>query len=202
MIKSVELVKRINPDIQDPVSQSTIYYFDNKNVKTDMLGNIYYSFPFSQNTFWTNFKYSCWGINAPITEELKIGIVLITSDGYSYDILKDEEKQQHKWYDTVWPIPSINLENNRGGIYFRIQPPSDRSLEYEMRVSLLGYNNLFPNVKHYLLLSSFDTYQFVFYRFHSEEKEDSSGAIFNVENIDYIRDILDSSCGIRLINRY
>lgn len=201
-MKSIDLVKQINPDIQDPVANSVMYHFDNNNAITDMIGNIYYKFPFSQNTFWTNFKYSCWGVNAPINEPLKIGLVVLTSDEYTYNILSLEEKHQHTWYDTVWPIPSINLEKNKGGIYLKIEPPIDRSLKYELRVTALGYTNLFPNVKHYLLLSSLDTYQFVFYRFHNDNKEDVGGAIFNVENIDYIRDIIDSSCGIRLINRY
>jgi hypothetical protein len=200
-----EIPRRINPQITDPVSHSILFQFKNEDAKIDAQNNSFYIFPYSKNTFWTNFKYSCWGINDSIREDLKISIILITSDGYTYEIVPEEEVRQHTWYTTVWPIPSVKT-SNKAGIYFKIKPFQNKHLKYFLRITLLGYLNLFPNANHYLLLSPLDTYQFVFHKNESQVEDDvemfANGTIYNVENYDYIRDIIDKACGVRLIKRY
>jgi len=193
-------IKRINPDIQDPVSKSVIYSFSTKDGLIDKDGDILYKFPYSKDTFWTNFRYSCYGVNGSFNKQLHIGIILVTSDGYTYTIADKEERVQEKWLDTVWPIPSVKAKND-GAIYFKVKPIGIKDLICEVSIKLLGFMDLFPAVNHYFLLSSFDTYQYEFSKFEEDENH-SCGSIYNVENYDYIRDLINKSCGIRLLSRY
>jgi hypothetical protein len=197
----IDIPNKINPKIQDYISKSIIYTFDTKDIYHDSCGNIIYKFPYSKDTYWTNFKYSCYNITNNIHELLDIEIILITSDGYEYSIKKNKQFKDNKWYDTEWPIPSINTNINRTGIYFKIKEPIDSFTTYNINISLLGFTDLFPKVTTYLLLSSFDTYQFIFSKFE-ENLENKYGTIYNVEHNDYIREIISTACGIRLINRY
>ena len=187
---------RINPDIQDPISKSVIYTFTTKDFYLDNDKNILYRFPYSKDTYWTNFKYSCYNITKNRPEQLEFGIELRTTDGYKYCIKSVENLEDKKWYDTIWPIPSINTIGTDASIDFKITPPSDKNSIYNIVISLLGFIDLFPKVENYLLLSPFDTYQFVFSEY------ESYGSIHNVEHYDYIRDIIKKACGIRLIKRY
>jgi hypothetical protein len=196
-----DVPKKINSKIQDYISKSVIYTFDTKDIYHDKYGNILYRFPYSKDTYWTNFKYSCYNITKNVKELLDIDIILITNDEYEYSIKTDEQFEDKKWYDTEWPIPSINTNGSRAGIYFKIKPSTDMKSTYNIIISLLGFEDLFPKVESYLLLSSLDTYQFVFSKFE-DNVEFSSGTIYNVEHYDYIREIISKSCGIRLINRY
>jgi hypothetical protein len=188
----VEIPKKINPKIQDYIAKSIIYTFDTKDIYHDKYGNILYRFPYSINTYWTNFKYSCYNITKSVSELLDLEIILITNDEYEYSVKNDEKFNDKTWYDTEWPIPSINTSESRAGIYFKIKPQTDMKSTYKIIISILGFEDLFPKVENYLLLSSLDTYQFVFSRY----------SIYNVEHYDYIREIISKACGIRLIDRY
>ena len=187
----IDIPKRINPKIQDPISKSVIYYFPTKDSIIDTDGDILFKFPYSKDTFWTNFKYSYYGYNEP----LEIGIKLITSNGYSYEIAPQIVREQMRWEDTIWPLPSIKTAN--GGIYLKIKPVTDN----ELSISLLGFMNLYPSVEHYLLISPIDTYQYVFSKteYDLENSDLSIGSIHNVEHCNYIHNIINKSCGVRLI---
>jgi len=186
----------INPHIQDYISKSVIYTFSTKDFYIDDEKNILYRFPYSKNTYWTNFKYSCFNITKNQQEHLEIGIELRTSDGYKYTIKSMEDLENKKWYDTVWPIPSIYTVGTEACIDFKIKPPSDNKSIYNVVISLLGFIDLFPNNNTYLLLSPFDTYQFIFSNF------ENGGSIHNVEHEDYIRDNINTSCIIPMISKY
>lgn len=186
----------INPNIQDYVSKSVIYTFSTKDFYIDDEKNILYRFPYSKNTYWTNFKYSCFNITKNQSEHLEIGIELRTTDGYKYTLKNMEELEDKKWYDTIWPIPSIYTLGTDACIDFKIKPPSDNTSIYNVVISLLGFMDLFPNNTTYLLLSPFNTYQFIFSNF------ENSGSIYNVENDDYIRDSIHTACIVPLINNY
>jgi hypothetical protein len=186
----------INPHIQDYISKSVIYTFSTKDFYLDDEKNILYRFPYSKNTYWTNFKYSCFNITKNQQEHLEIGIELRTSDGYKYTIKSMEDLENKKWYDTVWPIPSIYTVGTEACIDFKIKPPSDNKSIYNVVISLLGFMDLYPNNNTYLLLSPFDTYQFIFSKF------ENGGSIYNVEHEDYIRDNINTSCIIPMISKY
>jgi hypothetical protein len=197
-----DIPRRINPDIQDPISKSVIYTFTSQDFYIDNDRNMLYRFPYSKNTYWTNFKYTCFNITKNQYEQLDIGIELKTSDSYKYTIKEMEVLEDKKWYDTVWPIPSIYTYGSDACIDFKIKPPSDNKSIYNIVISLLGFMDLFPKVENYLLLSSLDTYQFVFAKYEQDDLEGARGSIYNVEHYDYIREIIVKACGVRLIKRY
>jgi hypothetical protein len=190
----VDIPLRINPNIQDPIAHSVVYSFQNENALEDARGYIVYKLPYSPNTFWTNFKYTYYGVNDP---QIEIGIELDTSNDYNYNISYTQPRTAGEWYDTVWPIPSLNNPLNNGSVYIKVRVDSafQRS---NFRLFLLGFTDLFPQVDHYLLLSASDLYQFVFHMNY----EDVNGTIFNVENFAYIQDFVNAAYGIRLISRY
>lgn len=196
-----EIPRRINSEFQDYISKSVIYSFNTKDIHQDKEGNILYKFPYSKDTYWTNFKYSCYNTIKNQVESLDLEIILITNDEYTYTVKKSEIFEIKKWYDTEWPIPSICTSGSQAGIYFKVKMPFDNKSIYNVFISLLGFTDLFPNVSNYLLLSLFDTYQFVFSKYE-DDSEFVSGSIYNVEHYDYIREIINKACGIRLINRY
>lgn len=197
----IDIPNRINSNIQDYISKSVIYTFDKKDIYYDKNENILYKFPYSKDTYWTNFKYSCYNMQYNTLELLDIEIILITTDGYEYNVKKNEHFNDKTWYDTEWPIPSNYTNESRAGIYFKIKSLIEPLTVYNIVISLLGFTDLFPSTENYLMISSIDTYQFVFSKFE-QDYENTSGTIHNVEHYDYIKEIISDSCVIRLINSY
>ncbi len=196
-----EIPRRINPDIQDPISKSVVYTFSSRDVHYDENGYGMYKFPYSKDTYWTNFKYACYNITKNEPAELEMGIELVTTDNYKYCVKMLQTHQNKVWYDTEWPFPSIYTVGDHAGVYFKVKFPSDND-QYSFNIFLLGFMDLFPKVENYLLLSTLDTYQFVFAKYEQDDLEGARGIIHNVENYDYIREIIVKACGIRLIKRY
>lgn len=196
-----DIPRRINPEIQDPISKSVVYSFTSKDAHISDDGYMMYKFPYSKDTYWTNFKYTCYNTTKNEPAKLDIGIELVTSDGYTYCVQMIHQREDKVWYDTEWPFPSIYTFGSRAGLYFKVKLPSDKSV-YSINISLLGFMDLFPKVENYLLLSTLDTYQFVFSKFEQDDLEGARGSIYNVENYDYIREIIVKACGVRLIKRY
>ena len=195
----IEIPKRVNPNIENPVSKSVVYYFTQNDMHADLDGNMLYRLPYSQDTYWTNFKYSYYGANGQQIDDIEIGLTLHTRDGYKYDITPSEKREGLIWYDTVWPIPSVKTDI--GGVFIKVKPLICDNSNYNFKITLLGFMDLFPKTENYLLLSSMDTYQFVFTKYEYEG-EQPNGAVYSVENCDYIREIMNKVCGIRLISRY
>jgi hypothetical protein len=196
-----DTAKRINPDIQDPISKSVVYTFSSRDVHYDRNGYAMYKFPYSKDTYWTNFKYACYNITKNEPAELEMGIELVTSDNYEYCVKMLQSHQNKVWYDTEWPFPSIYTVGERAGIYFKVKFPSDND-KYSFNIFLLGFMDLFPKVENYILLSTLDTYQTVFSKYEQDDLDGARGNIWNVENYDYIREIMVKACGLRLIKRY
>ena len=195
----IDTPKCINPEIQDPISKSVVYSFTSKDAHHSEDGYLMYKFPYSKDTFWTNFKYSCYNVVTNQLVHLDIGLELETTDGYTYCVQMLHERQDKVWYDTDWPFPSVNTVGSKAGLYFKVKMPSD-NVKYSLAISLLGFMDLFPKVEYYLLLTSLDTYQFVFSAFEYDDQ--ATGSIYNVEHYDYIRNIINKSRGIRLISHY
>ena len=196
-----DIPRRINPEIQDPISKSVVYSFTAKDAHHNEDGHVMYKFPYSKNTYWTNFKYSCYNTTKSEPARLDIGIELETNDGYTYSVQMLHERENNKWYDTDWPFPSVKIVGHKAGIYFKVKPPFDDSV-YSINISLLGFEDLFPKVESYLLMSPFDTYQWLFSKFEYDDPFEGAGSIYNVEHYDYIRNIVKKACGVRLIKRY
>jgi hypothetical protein len=202
MLLPTDIPASINPHMQDPLQHSVVYTFPNEDIFHAQGGAYLYKLPYSRNTFWTNFKFNLYGIN---NAELEIGIELVTSDGFSYDIAIPEPKRAQIWHDTVWPLPSLNSGHNDGAIYIRVRPSSAVPFQlHNFRLQLLGFMDLFPRSQNYLLLTERYTYQFVFYmnEDNQEGHQPAAGRIYNVENLVYIEDIVNNAQGIRLISQY
>ncbi len=188
-----DIPQRINPALQDPLAHSIVYSFPNDLATRTNDGSYLFRFPYSRDTFWTNFRYSLYGVD---NAELDVGIELITTNNFTYDILPLQPKQGSQWHDTVWPLPSSNGSPDSGVFYIRVRPSSVFQLQH-FRLHLLGFMDLFPRVQNYLLLTERDTYQFVFYM-----NDGQDGRVYNVENQVYIQDIVNNAQGIRPISRY
>lgn len=196
-----EIPNRINPLVQDYVSKSVIYTFDTKDVCFDKDGNILYRFPYSRDTFWTNFKYSCYNITKEQNEELEFEIIVITTDEYEYTIKSQNKYSDKTWYDMDWVMPSVNTLGSPAGIYFKVKPISDKKSMYNIVMSVLGFTELFPKSEYYLLNSPLDTHQFVLSKFETNP-EYPTGSIYNIEHYDYIREIIPKSHTIYMTKHY
>jgi len=203
MLIPTDIPARINPYMQDPLAHSVVYTFQNDNALYTNDGYYLYRLPYSRDTFWTNFRFSLYGVD---NAELDIGIELCTSNDYIYDIAAPVPRLANTWNDTVWPLPSLDSGQNNGAIYIRIRPSSAMPFQMQnFRLQVLGFMDLFPRVQNYLLLTERYTYQFVFYMNqdnHEEGHQPAEGRIYNVENLAYIQDIVNNAQGIRLISQY
>lgn len=188
----IQIPLKVNPNIEDPLSHSVIYTFPDSSKSNDTEGNTLLMFPYSRNTYWTNFNYHCFNF----TGTLQIEVMLITEDGYTYSISPRIDRKPDEWYDTNWVLPSINT-GEYSGIFLRIsKPPSE--LKY-FRFNLLGFTDLYPDVEHYLLMTPLKSYQFIFSKFTDVENNRSSGTIYNVEHTDYIQNVIDKAHKIDVI---
>jgi hypothetical protein len=190
---------RINPTIQDYISKSVIYTFTDKDIHLDNENNILYRFPYSKNTYWTNFKYTCYDNITNEYKNLNIGIELTTSDGYKCCIKNMENVEDKNWCDTVWPIPSIYTEGSDASINFKIKQSANDNTRFHIVISLLGFIDIFPNVSKYILLLMDNTFKFVFNKY---DEDDTNGTIFDFEINKYIDDNTDNASIISLICKY
>lgn len=194
----IEIASSIRKDWHNPISQSTVYSFSAKDYLVDDDGSMLFRFPFSNNTFWTQFKYSCVDTFGFPIDDLDISVFLMTSDEYRYTISPTITRVQKEWYTLEWPIPSINTDS-KSGVFIKIKP-FDSSKKHFINIHLLGFQELFPTVENYILLTNNDSYQFIFSQFKNGDYY--SGSIFNVEHYDYIKESIPGSQLIRLTHIY
>jgi hypothetical protein len=138
----VDFVKDINPNLVDPLSKSTVYTFSPGSHQTNNSNELLFKFPYSENTYWTHFKYATSLPNTILESELSI----VTDDGYKFIILQQHPRFPSMWYDTVWPLPSINASG--GGIYLKIKP-SETPVDIILHLS--GFVDLLPSVDQYII---------------------------------------------------
>jgi hypothetical protein len=170
--------------MDNSLSNSIIYTFTESSKLIDNDGNTLLRFPYSENTYWTGFKYKSTNYT------LDIEVILITNDGYTYTISHMSKRAIDTWHDTIWAIPSIN-SGDCAGIFLLIRAPVE-SLK-QIRFDLHGVMDLYPDVENYILMSEFNTYQFIFSKYDSVY-----GTIYNVEHPDYIRGVIDDACKINV----
>jgi len=193
----LDVPARIN-SINNSVSKSVVYTFPKSDIIPNTNGYSLLKFPYSKNTFWTNFKFS-----SPHTISLQMSVVLITSNGYSYNVGSKSEKKANTWYELEWPFPSIYDNGSNSGLYFKIKT-GDRELKGAFK--LVGFTGLFPIYQNYILLSissSYETtYQFLFSEFEDDSTENITGTIMNIENFEYIKDTIDNAFVIKPLKYY
>ena len=188
-----DIVQRINSELDDPISKSTIYTFMPGTHRYDDDGNMLFQFPYSKNTYWTNYKYIC---DVPI--DLEFELILVTNDEYICILSSSTEKKQIIWHDTTWPLPSINIPFN-AGIYLRVKPSSYIS---NITIYIGGFIDLFPKVDNYILLNEPDMDQFIFSKVEKYNMSEAGGSVYKVYHYDNIRDIILKACVIRLLKLY
>jgi len=195
-----DIPKRINPNWLNPVSKSIVYTPRALEYTANSNQDIIIKFRYSKDTFWTNFKVTTIG-QAP--RMLPVSIVIVTDDGEEY-VISDENRYSNQWYDTVWPIPSVKTDNENAGVYLRIHNTDTIvNYNYSIRVTIVGFMDLFPKYSKYMLLSNRDTYEFAFLKYEDEGDpiDNRQGSIYHIDEYNYRGDMMDV-CGIRLINRY
>ena len=182
-----ETIKVIRPEWNDSRENSTEYTFSEKDIVTGGLGEdgVVFRFPFSRDTFWTHFSYSCMDINGFLSDDLDISIILTTKSGYKYILYPSGIRKQGKWHELQWSIPSMDF-SKESGFFIKIGQISD-SRKYFLNVRILGFQGLYPERQNYILFTE-NTPQFLFSRSSAD-----SGHILRVENDYYIRDIINSS---------
>ncbi len=191
-----ETATKINPYLENPKDHSVIYKFNQDDAVLDQDGSFIFKFPYSKNIFWTNFKYSVTTHNGPLNEEFNIGLNFITTEENNHNVIPQIPKIQNAWYQTDWPIPSINHQDG-GGIYFTVRPPKDINVHYEIKITLLGFIGLFPEAGYYILLTAYDTPQFVVSEYDKNYKGITEYNSF-IKNYEFSL----PQHGIRKINRY
>jgi hypothetical protein len=140
----IDFVKDINPNLIDPLSKSTVYTFSPGSHQTNNSNDLLFKFPYSENTYWTHFKYATSSQNTILESELSI----VTDDGYKFIILQQHPRFPSMWYDTVWPLPSINASGGEAAIYLKIKPSTQN---VDIIVHLSGFVDLLPSIEQYII---------------------------------------------------
>jgi hypothetical protein len=137
----------IDPDHDDYIARSVVYTFNKLSAYEVTDTHHIFRFPYSANTFWTNYKYTMYSSEKSSLNHLKIGIKVKLNDGEIRTISESDELEPSRWYSAHWAIPSVR-PNDDNYIYFKVSNTPD-----EFRISLLGFTDLFPKAQSYALLS-------------------------------------------------
>lgn len=145
-----DVVKAIRPydfDHFNCIKKSVVYTFNKLSVYDATDTHYIFRFPYSANTYWTNYKYVLYTEDSTQPPLLNIGIGAKLLNGETYNIVPITPKEPNKWYNTKWTIPSMKINDNNY-IYFQVS----RSIG-EFRISLLGFNCvLYPISSRYMLM--------------------------------------------------
>lgn len=145
-----ECAKAINPGLNNYVERSVVYTFNKLSAYEVTDTHYIFRFPYSANTFWTNYKYVIHSPDKSSYNPLNICINVKSQDYEQHlPILRKKEHTPNKWYHTYWAIPSIKTTHNNY-IYFEVSKSSD-----EFRISLLGFTDLYPKLPSYWLMNAF-----------------------------------------------
>jgi hypothetical protein len=138
----------INPGRDDYITQSVVYTFNKLSAYEATDTHYIFRFPYSANTFWTNYKYVIYSSEKSSLNHLKIGVKVKLQNGDKKIISPSDELEPSKWYNvSQWVIPSVH-PNDDNYIYFKVSKTTD-----EFRISLLGFTNLLPEAPSYTLLA-------------------------------------------------
>lgn len=162
-----DVAKRVNPDIKDLTSLSTLHTLHSARYMLHEDGRLLFWLPYNKGVFWTNVKYVCHG-----GDELPfyVGMVATTSDGEWVDILPSEPRPSHTWLDTNWPIPSLPYGEQR--VYLTIKPPDPSTDLQLLRIKILGFANLFPLHDAYSLVEGSNEHVVIVLHGHQEQEQE------------------------------
>jgi len=144
----IDFVKNINPNLTDPLSKSTVFTFVPGSHQCNDNRELLFRFPYSENTYWTHFKYATSLPNTVLDVEL----LIVADDGEEHVILPLQARHPSTWHDTIWALPSVNT--SVGAIYFKIKPPLT---QVDIILHLSGFVDLLPNFERYIIVPSANT---------------------------------------------
>ena len=144
----IDFIKHINPNLTDPLSKSTVYTFVPGSHICNDNRDLLFKFPYSENTYWTHFKYATSLPNTVLDVEL----LIVADDGEEHVILPLQARHPSIWHDTIWALPSVNT--SVGAIYFKIKAPLT---PVDIIIHLSGFVDLLPNFERYLIVPSANT---------------------------------------------
>jgi hypothetical protein len=137
--------------------------------------------PYVKNEFWVKFRYV-------FTENVTAQVVfaVITESGAEYYLDLNSAVRQNQFITLPWQIPALKYKNCSFALDFYFEGAIKNN--NAIRVKLMGQYKTFNVKTHYLLKSVTDAYEFVIYN------NPGQGAIIhNVENLQYIEDIIDTA---------
>ena len=143
----LDFIKDINPNLIDPLSKSTVYTFVPGSHICNEVNELLFKFPYSENTYWTHFKYITSIPNTVLHAEL----LIVTDNGHECVILPLQLLQPSTWHNTVWPLPSVNTSIS--AIYLKIKPSNEN---LDIIVHLSGFIDLLPRVDGYIISAASD----------------------------------------------
>ena len=143
----LDFIKDITPNLIDPLSKSTVYTFFPGSHVCNEVNELLFKFPYSENTYWTHFKYTTSMPNTLLYAEL----LIITDKGQDHVILPLQLLQPSTWHNTVWPLPSVNTSIS--AIYLKIKPSSEN---LDIILYLSGFVDLLPSVDGYIISAASD----------------------------------------------
>jgi hypothetical protein len=144
----IDFVKDINPNLTDPLSKSTVYTFVPGSHICNDDRELLFRFPYSENTYWTHFKYAT---SLPNTV-LEVELLIVTDDGQECVILPLHVRSPSTWNDTIWPLPSV--DTSISAIYLKIKPPPT---SVDIIVHLSGFVDLLPTIEQYVIMPGVNT---------------------------------------------
>jgi hypothetical protein len=167
-----DVINRICPNIEDPVSKSVVYKFNLNQPHTispisihdvagieDNMEELRIKLPYSQNTFWTQFNLSYLSENEQHqrgeTSELSYTVKIITDENYMFNLNNTDlyPIYQKTWMTLNWPFPAIKYNNS--GVYISIVARKgffERQRQLmSFVVNILGFTDIFPKSPHYIL---------------------------------------------------
>ncbi len=156
------LLRTINPNVD--ISKTVLYTFNDNDIveKIDDRTFTYY-FPYSQNTYWTHFKYLYAGVNGYVSSNVHIEINVRTMDNTKYDLITYNNCVQNKWNSMKWHIPSQKHQKPYG-VYFTVKMPYQYpKYGFKFSISIVGLIDLYPSVPTYILQCN-QQYDIVFFK--------------------------------------
>ena len=118
-----------------------------------------YRIPYSDRTFWTNFRIGAFHANGILqTDNIVAQIVLRTSDGADIAVIPWKEYPPQRWWSTRWAIPSLSFAEGCG-VWIEVKTKDSIGL---YRVELQGFQEMYPQSDHYVLLDENDRRCFLF----------------------------------------
>jgi hypothetical protein len=139
-----DFARKVNPSLSNTRQRSVQYTLSDIYQQTDSM--TLYRVPYSENTYWTHYKY---GVQGSIPSDFSIEVVLIDQTDCRAVLNHQPRMNLNEWFPLSWPIPSLSTPSDKG-LFIRVTHHVDPGT-YHYSISLIGFIDLFPYSAAYLL---------------------------------------------------